>query len=449
MTAHTPAPKASGVSALLASLSSVPSPPPPSVNDNFLAVMLQALVAGPDGADHSQAAQTAQEKASPAKAAAPDPTPASLLLALLTPPQPALAKPPSYKVSAASVPDGDSDSSTSSAPAQTTKDKPSPTEASLDLTAASLLLALLAPPLLNLAKPLSHKASAPPGPVVLSVPSGPSASTETAGEAKPAKADAAEKTPPSLAQVTPGKEPEIKPAPTTGTSAANTNQRMSFPPERNEIAGRTEQKLPPPAISAVSSADTGGSSPDGGAKSSLTFSWHDTPTEPLTIIDLSAKAAAPTASLEDVAVEAPVRASSAAPLERLEQMISREVVSVRQLGAQTLGVTLKLDVNTQLYLELTTHNGLVQASVRTERGVFAPEDAQWAQLQQSLARQNVELLPMTGGSNLNFKQPSEERPRQPAPREDWATGDAAVQPAQPRQQQKEQNRSRNNWESWA
>jgi hypothetical protein len=224
---------------------------------------------------------------------------------------------------------------------------------------------------------------------------------------------------------------------------------MSYLSDRNEIAGRMEQKLPPAAISAVSSADTGGPSPDGGAKSSLAFSWHDAPSESLTIIDLSAKAAAVATPVADDAVDAPARVSSAAPLLQLEQMISREAVSVRQAGAQTLGVTLKLDANTQLFLQLTTHNGLVQASVRCERGNFAPEEAQWAQLQQSLARQNVELLPMTGGSSLNFQPPSQERSRQQAAREDWPAAGAAVPPPQPRQQQKEQNRSRNNWESWA
>jgi hypothetical protein len=111
-------------------------------------------------------------------------------------------------------------------------------------------------------------------------------------------------------------------------------------------------------------------------------------------------------------------------------------------------VALKLDSNTQLFLQLTTNNGMVQASVRCDRGQFAPEDSQWAQLQQSLARQNVELLPMTASSNMNFQQPSGQNQRRPANREDWPSADAAVQPAQPRKQ-KEQNRPSKNWESWA
>jgi len=250
------------------------------------------------------------------------------------------------------------------------------------------------------------------------------------------------------AQFTPSKEPESKPPPANGTSAASTGQRMSFTSERYEIAGRREQKLPPAAISAVSSTDMGSSPAGGGAKLSLPFSWHDAPSEPLAIMYLSTKAASPGAPAMETILDAPAPTRGASPLERLEQMISHEAVTVRQTGAQTLGVSLKLDSNTELFLQLTAHNGLTQASVRCERGSFAPEDSQWAQLRQSLAAQNVELLPMTGGSNLNFQQPSEEHPRQLAAREDWAAAGAAAQPAQPRKQ-KGQNRPRRNWESWA
>jgi hypothetical protein len=168
----------------------------------------------------------------------------------------------------------------------------------------------------------------------------------------------------------------------------------------------------------------------------------------LTITELSASAATPAAPITAATLEDPASVTSAAPLERLEQMISHEALIIRQSGADSLGVSLKLDSNTQLFLQLTTHNGSVQASVRCERGQFAPEDAQWAQLQQSLARQNVVLLPMAAGSNLNFQQPSGQHSRQNAAREDWASAGTAVQPAQPRKQ-KEQNRSRKNWESWA
>jgi hypothetical protein len=387
MTAQTPAPKASGVSALLASLSSVPPPPQPSGKEDFLTVIQEALNPQPAAADNPPAAQPARDKPAPAKAAAPDPTAAGMLLALLASPLPTLLKLPARQTLPRS--------------AQVTPSTP---------------------------------------------PSAP-APAQSAVETQPAKTPAVEK-PPPLPEQAPPKEPENKPLPPSGTPVADTNLRMSLSSERNEIAGRTEQKLPLAAVSALSNAGSGGSSSDGGAKTPLSFSWRETPSEPLAIIDLSAKASGPPAMVAPATVDAPIRVSSPAPLERLEQIISREVITVRQTGAETLGVALRLDSNTQLFLQLTTNNGHVQASVRCERGQFAPEEAQWAQLQQSLARQNVELLPMTGGSNLNFQQPSGEHSRQPATREDWAAAGAAVPPAQPRKQ-KEQNRSRKNWESWA
>jgi hypothetical protein len=388
MTAQTPAPKASGVSALLASLSSVPPPPQPSAKEEFLAVIQEALNAQPAAADNPPAAQPARDKPAPAKAAAPDPSAAGMLLALLASPLPTLLKLPARQ--------------TSSRSAQVTPSTP-------------------------------PSATAP---------------AQSAVETQPAKAPAVEKPPALPEQAPPPKEPENKPLPPSGTPVADTNPRMSLSSERNEIAGRTEQKLPLAAVSALSSASSGGSSPDGGAKTPFSFSWRETPSEPLAIMDLSAKASGPPATVAPSTVDAPIRGSNPAPLERLEQIISREVITVRQTGAETLGMALRLDSNTRLFLQLTTNNGHVQASVRCERGQFAPEEAQWAQLQQSLARQNVELLPMTGGSNLNFQQPSGEHSRQPALREDWAAAGAAVSPAQPRKQ-KEQNRSRKNWESWA
>jgi hypothetical protein len=450
MTAQTPTSKASGVSALLASFSNVPPPPQPPAKEDFLAVILQALTAQSGVADSPSPGPPAKEAEKPSStdAAAPDPTAASLPPAWLAPAFASLFQSPALKASALSF--HSAPPSQTAAEANSAKEKPSSTDAAApDLTAASLLLALLAPPLPNLPQLLARKVSAPSVAFAPAVPPGLPATAQTAAEAKPAATAAAEKSPLAPVLTPPPNAPESKSMPPFGTSVANTNQRMSFVPERNEIAGRMEQKLPPAAISAVGSADTGGPSPDGGAKSSLAFSWHDAPSETLTITDLSTQAGTQVAPVAEATVDAPMSAASAAPVERLERMISREVLTIRQTGAQTLGVLLKLDSDTQLFLQLTSHNGSVQASVRCERGNFAPEDAQWAQLQQSLARQNVALLPMTGGANLNFQQPAEKHPRQPAAeREDWGAAGSAVQPAQPRKQ-KEQNRSPRNWESWA
>jgi hypothetical protein len=312
-----------------------------------------------------------------------------------------------------------------------------------------MLLALMNPPLSALLKAQAHTVAGSVGHVGLVRQVGQIGLTEGSPAATPDHS-AAETKPQPQRRDAAATLPEGKlPAP-SGTTTANTIPGMSLSSESNEIAGRIEKKLPMEAVSAVGSADTGAPSLDGGAGTSLPFSWQETPSEQLAIIELSTKISGPAASVAASAVDAPVRVSSPAQVDRLEQMISREVMSVRQTGAQTLGVALKLDSNTQLFLQLTNNNGMVQASVRCDRGQFAPEDSQWAQLQQSLARQNVELLPMTGSSsNMNFQQPSGEQRRQLATREDWAAPEATAPPTQSRQQQKEQNRSRKNWESWA
>jgi hypothetical protein len=341
------------------------------------------------------------------------------------------------------------------------------------------LLALLAPPLPHLTQVLAKKAASRTSPDVTLAPEGQASGPISNSQTKAAKGSDAPKTSPEADQIEQqkeadakeasalgtllarekspllatasghAKEGQIKAMESVGTPAANTSQRMSLNAERNEIAGRTEQKLPPDAVSAVASVDTGGPSSDGGAKSTLSFAWHDTPPEPLMITDLSAKVGEATSPLLTTTADAPASSSSATSLQRLESMIAHESLIIRQTGAQTLGVSLKLDSNTQLYLQLTNHNGSVQASVRCERGSFAPEDAQWAQLQQALAKQNVTLQPMSAGANLNFKQPSDERSRQQPPgREELALPGTAVPPAQPRKQ-KEQKRPSRNWESWA
>jgi hypothetical protein len=453
MTAQTPAPKASSVSALLASLSTEPPPAQSSGTDDFAAAIRQAQTAQPGGSDNTTSTQVARqsETQTATDAAASEPKDINQLLAWLAAPVLSFPQLPARKVHASSVPVVPSAlEDENPGEAKTVKEQPPTSDAAaLDPTATSLLLALLTPPLPILPQLLSRKMAAPVAAGAHAAPAPQPGPAQTASDTKPATKDADAKLPLTPMQLAPAKGEESKDAPASGTSAANTSQRMSFTSQRNEIAGRVEQKLPPPDISAVSSTGTGGPSSDGGAKSSLAFSWHEAPLETLPIIDLSGQTGSVVAPVAEAAVEAPVSAASTAPVERLERIISREVLTIRQSGAETLGVSLKLDSNTQLFLQLTNHNGAVQASVRCERGSFAPEDAQWAQLQQSLARQNVALLPMTGGSSMNFQQSSDKNARQQAAaREDWPTAGAAVQPAQPRKQ-KEQNRSRKNWESWA
>jgi hypothetical protein len=84
-------------------------------------------------------------------------------------------------------------------------------------------------------------------------------------------------------------------------------------------------------------------------------------------------------------------------LVRIERMVSREALVLRQLGADSLAVVLKPDAHTELFLQFTQRDGQLEAYVRCERGDFGNLSTQWQQLQDSLALQNVRLLPLKEG----------------------------------------------------
>ncbi len=395
MTAQAPALALGNYSPLppLSSNDSAPADAPPNSNDDFLKVINNVMNGKRDSSDDSSGKKDDAKPAKPDANPSPDSNAAGMLLALLAPPLPELPKLAAQKSSGHG---------------------PAPVE-----TGAK------------------EAAQPPPG--------------ATATDTKPAAALTGENAL-LAAEAESAKDAAGKPVPPSGTPAANTSQRMNPSSERDEIAGRVEQKLPHQAVTAVSSTDADASSADSGTKLPMPFVWREVSSEPLPIVDVTgASFSAPSVSASAPApvVEAPAPVSSAASVERLEQMISREAVAVRQSGAHNVGVTLSLASNTQLFLQLTTHNGLTQASVRLERGQFSPEAGQWAQLQQSLARQSVELLPMAGGSNLSFQQNTDGRSRNFAPRQEAeAEAPDAVAPV-PQRQQKQQTRPRKNWELWA
>jgi hypothetical protein len=231
-----------------------------------------------------------------------------------------------------------------------------------------------------------------------------------------------------------------------GTAVADTSQRMNWSAERNDFAGRTEQKVPPGAVTAVAVAgvDAAGASRDRKAKPKLQFDWHDTPAQVLTITDPSGKAVQNAREIEGS------RSSPAAngQLSRIEMLITREAVNLRQKGAESLGVSLKVDASTELFLQLTNRDGQLQASLRCERGDFSALESQWTQLQQSLARQNVQLMPLGSGLSSNSQQPSERQQRPLAQSEEGLASSPVVQTKQTRES-KPQARSRHGWESWA
>jgi hypothetical protein len=231
-----------------------------------------------------------------------------------------------------------------------------------------------------------------------------------------------------------------------GTAVAQSSQRMNLSAERNEIAGQTEQKLPPGSMPAVAAVDAGGASGHRKTKPSLQFDWSDSPAQILTIMDPSGKAVHNAREIEGAHLHAP---AGGGQLDRIEMLITREAANIRENGAERLGVSVKVDAQTELFLQLTQKDGQLQATLRCERGDFSALDSQWAQLQQTLARQNVQLMPLGDGASSNFQQPAERRqPQLPPGGEEGPVFNSAVEPKQTRKP-KQPGRSRQRWESWA
>ncbi len=454
MTAQTPSAKASGASALLASLAPHPPATPPPGSDSFSAVISQALTAKGADADSpgegNSPGTAAASQAKPASPEAGDPDPSSLLLALLAqslsapPPVPEWHKSSGSKTGIIAT-QAPATKGTDLAPKENgTEGKPAKAEgknapaaktlalADEPASAATAKSALVKEGIKEAIQSFDNMTSSAPTPKPASVRA--DSSGAIAGIEKPAGESVKAQIP---------ETDSVAGAAPNGTSAAMSSQRMNFSAERNEIAGQTEQKLPPGAVTGVTAVDGGGATGQRKAKSSLDLSWHDTPAQNLVITDPSAKGL--TLGRDSEAASTPATSQ----LARLEQLISNEVVSIREKGADSLGVSVKVDANTQLFLQLTNHNGQLQATLRCERGDFTALDTQWTQLQQALARQNVQLLPPGNGATASFQQSSDHPQRQLPQSGGEAQGaDAVVEAAQARKQ-KQQSRSRQSWESWA
>lgn len=396
MTSQPPAPKASSAAALLASLPTNPPKGADPATADFLSVILQAL--SPKTKNEGESATSKEQEA------------------------------------------------------QKDKTTATTTSTGTDATASSglllTLLALSAPPLPQLPQlPKFAPRRTEAEPIKGNPAPAPGLNTKEDVSAQNSKGDPLTKT---LTPADPKAKPDISPETVSGTSVAINGQRMNFGAQKNEVAGAAEQKLPLVAatsVASVTAVEASAAPGQDGSKKSLDLTWRETPPEMVAMVNLAAKPA------EAAAAEAGTISTAASPADRLEKMISQEVVTIRQTGAQTLGVSLKVDDNTQLFLQLTTQNGQIQASLRCEKGDFSALDSQWSQLQESLARQNVQLMPAAGASSFNFQQSSQQQQQQrnlPQQWEEWRQANPGVPPAQSHQQKNPNTRrSRTDWESWA
>jgi hypothetical protein len=245
----------------------------------------------------------------------------------------------------------------------------------------------------------------------------------------------------------------------SGTPVAIQQEHMKNAANVNEIAEATMHNLPSLGLmpSAVAGVDNGSQGATAPRSLEIDFSNHQ---------DAAAQwmANISQGSSSTVATTANTLGSSASassPLNTVEQMINREVSMVRQSGAQALAVTLKVDSSTNLFLQLTNHNGQIEAAVRCDSGASGALGTHWGALQESLARQNVQLQPLQENSreqsnwpsstagNFDRQSPSQQQSNSNAQRmaeEELTPSDEATSAAgsaKPRPQ------SRHGWEKWA
>ncbi len=254
-------------------------------------------------------------------------------------------------------------------------------------------------------------------------------------------------------------EPAVPP---DGMGTALNKQRMKFVSEKNEIAGRAVQKLPDAPSADDFSSDLAGKED---IKSDPNLPRHTKDSfDPDSTISLSAKSGMIDLIQDKTTekVQAPDPAGS--QVERVAHLVGQEVISVRQSGANSLAVSLKLDPQTELFLQLTHHDGQVQASLRCERGNVEGLNSHWGQLQESLARQNVHLLPLedkassrtaaynqpsgdTSSRSFNESSQGQQRPTRDANEESTLAPLAGK--SLPSNKTRTNTGSRRGWESWA
>lgn len=109
-------------------------------------------------------------------------------------------------------------------------------------------------------------------------------------------------------------------------------------------------------------------------------------------------------SMETSAPVAPVSAPRELALE-----VTRHVAELKQLNLDSLAVVLRPDPNTELFLHLKRHNGGVDIQAQFERGDFQQLNAQWGELQSSLAAQGIRVSALEGSGFNSSQAPMEQQ----------------------------------------
>jgi hypothetical protein len=170
----------------------------------------------------------------------------------------------------------------------------------------------------------------------------------------------------------------------------------------------------------------------------------------------------------DFAAEAretiPVKSLEAA---HLVESIRTEVASFRQRNDASVTVVLRPDSGTQLSLDLSIgRDGSVHALARCDRGDFHTLQAQWPQLQQSLAAHGIRIADLSNQNNAqqqNHRSPDafqnfDPKQNQQQPRNDresasfeeqFSASKAKLSQTKPQPQLASRATTSRRWQSWA
>ena len=116
----------------------------------------------------------------------------------------------------------------------------------------------------------------------------------------------------------------------------------------------------------------------------------------------------------------PLATSPTSPLDNIQLRIVNGSMEMRAVRAESMSVVLRPDRHTEMVLNLTMQNGLVDVEARMQRGDGGQLAQQWSQLQQSLSQQGIRLHTLQSAPEQApaFAEHSDQSPshqEQPAP----------------------------------
>ncbi|MGE3310443.1 MAG: hypothetical protein AB7O66_10770 [Limisphaerales bacterium] len=177
---------------------------------------------------------------------------------------------------------------------------------------------------------------------------------------------------------------------------------MSRIGKQDKTAGNGEQKLPETAVSpaaSVASVGSAGQSESGSGAGSGTGSGRDQADKHRQAEKLSdellVNGLARNPGDKAVGEKAPVGEVTPGIEERvnrIEELITREVVRFRWTGQESVSVTIRPEQGTEIVVHLRQREGQIEAELGLTRGDAARFQGHWQQLNDALAEQNVRLV---------------------------------------------------------